>query len=95
MWHKARIMGCLVRIKLTNNVWEGLDDYRPITLLNTEFKILAWVLANCLQVVISNLISPEKTFAVKGRSIKDNLYLICEVLERIKYGTEAALISLD
>ena len=31
------------------HVWEDLDDYRPITLLNTELKILAWVLANCLQ----------------------------------------------
>ena len=28
------------------HVWEGLDDYRPITLLNTELKILARVLAN-------------------------------------------------
>ena len=26
-------------------VWEGLDDYRPITLLNTELKILARVLS--------------------------------------------------
>ena len=25
------------------HVWEGLDDYRLITLLNTELKILAWV----------------------------------------------------
>ena len=26
-------------------VWEGLNYYRPITLLNTELKILAWVFA--------------------------------------------------
>ena len=38
------------------HVWEGLDDYRPITLLNSELKILAWVLANRLQLVISDLI---------------------------------------
>ena len=49
------------------HVWEGLDDYRPITLLNTELKILARVLANCLQVVISDLIGPEQTFTVKGK----------------------------
>ena len=28
------------------HVWEDLDDYRPITLLNTELKILARVLTN-------------------------------------------------
>ena len=77
------------------HVWEGLDDYRPITLLNTELKILARVLANRLQLVISDLIGPEKTFAVKGRSIQENLHLIREVLEGIKDDTEAALISLD
>ena len=77
------------------HVWEGLDDYRPITLLNTELKILARVLANRLQRVISDLIGPEQTFAVKGRSIQDNLHLIREVLEGIEDDTEAALISLD
>ena len=71
------------------HVLEGLDDYRPITLLNTELKILAWVLANRLQVVISDLIGPE------GSSFQDNLHLIREVLEEIKDGTEAVLISLD
>ena len=77
------------------HVWMGLDDYRPITLLNTELKILARVLANRLQLVISDLIGSEQTFAVKGRSIQDNLHLIREVLEGIEDGTEAALISLD
>ena len=51
------------------HVWENLIDYRPIILLNTELKILALVLANGLQLVISDLIGPELNFAVKGRSI--------------------------
>ena len=73
------------------HVWEGLYNYKPITLLNTKLKILAWDLANRLQLVICDLIGPEQTFAVKRISIQDNLNLIREVLE----GTEAALISLD
>ena len=77
------------------HVWEGLDDYRPITLLNTELKILARVLANRLQIFISDLIGPEQTYAVKGRSIQDNLYLIREVLEGVEDNTDTALISLD
>ena len=67
----------------------------PITLLNTELKILARVLANRLQLVISDLIGPKQTYAVNGRSIQDNLHLIREVLEGIEDDTEAAPISLD
>ena len=47
------------------HVWEGLDDYKPIT----ELKIWARILANRLQVVISDLIGPEQTYAVKGTLI--------------------------
>ena len=79
--------------KSSEHVWEGLDDYSPITLLNTELKILARVLANRLQLVMSNLIGPEHTYAMKGRSIQDNLHLIREVLEGIEDSTEATLIS--
>ena len=57
-------------------VLEDLDDYRFITLLNTELKILAWVLGNHLQIVISNRIRPEQNYTVKGRSIQDNLHLV-------------------
>ena len=53
--------------KGSRHVWEGLDDYRPITLLNKELKILARVLANRLQLVISDLVGPEQTYTVKGR----------------------------
>ena len=56
---------------------------------------MARVLANCLQLVISDLIGPEQTYAVEGRSIKDNLHLLRKVVEGIEDGTEAALISLD
>ena len=65
------------------HVWEDLDDYRPITLLNTELMILAHVLANGLQLVISDLIRPEQKYAVKGRSIQDNLHLVHKVLEEL------------
>ena len=76
------------------HVCEGLDDYRLITLLNTELKILARVLANRLKIFISDLIGPEQTYAVNGRSIQYSLHLICEVLEGIE-GMEATLITLD
>ena len=73
----------------------GLHDYKPITLFNTELNILVHVLANRLPHVISDLIGPEQTYAVKGRSIQNDLHLICEVLKRIEDGMESAPISLD
>ena len=76
-------------------VWEDLDDYRPITLLNTELMILALVLANRLQLVISDLIGPEQNYTVKGRSIQDNLHLVHEILEELKDNIKATLINLD
>ena len=76
-------------------VWEGIDDYRPITMLNKKLKILALVLANSLKLVISDLISPEQAFTVKGTSIQDNLHLVPELIEGIKDSIEAALINLD
>ena len=76
-------------------VCEDLDDYRPITLLNTELKILVRVLTNRLQLVISNLIGPKRNYAVKGRSIQDNLHLVREIPKGLKDDSKAALINLD
>ena len=72
-----------------------LGEIRWLQTHNTELKILAWLLPNPLQVVTSDLIGPEQTSTVKGRPIQDNLYVVREVIEGIKDGTEAVLINLD
>ena len=77
------------------HIWEDLDDYRPITLLNTEIKILARVLPNRLQLVISDLIGLDRNYAVKGRSVQDNLHLVHKIRVGLEGGTEAALINLE
>ena len=77
------------------HVWEGLDDYTPITLLNTKLKTLPRVLAIRLQLVISDLIGHEQNYAVKGKSIQDNLHLVCDILAGLKNETKAMLINLD
>ena len=88
--------GVIILLKKEGRHVRGeLDDYRPITLLNTELMILARVLANRLQLVISDLIGPERNYGVKGRSNRDNLHLVRQILEAIEDDTEAALINLD
>ncbi|CAE1276092.1 unnamed protein product [Acanthosepion pharaonis] len=62
-------------------------------MLITELKILAKVLADRLQIVLSSLIGPEQTCAVKGRTIQDNLHLVRLIIEKV--DSDAALINLD
>ena len=81
--------------KVISMFWEELEDDRPISLLNIELQILARVLVNRSQLIISDLIGPEQNYAVKGRSIQDNLFLVRQIREGIEEDTEAALINLD
>ena len=45
-----------------------------------ELKILARVLANSLQIVTRDLIGTDFTYVAKGRSIQNNLHLVCQTL---------------
>ena len=57
-------------------------------------RFFARILANRWRIVVGNLIGPEQNCAVMGRSIKNNLRLIREIIEGIKDSTDTAL-SLD
>ena len=51
-------------------------NYRPITLLNTDYsRLLAKMLANRLNPVLCNVISPEQTAYLEGRSVGDIMFL--------------------
>ena len=72
---------------------DGISNFRPLTMLNTDLKILAKILANCLQTVLHSLICPEQTCAVKGRTIQDSLHLVRTIVEKV--DGNATLINLD
>ena len=72
---------------------DGISNFRPLTMLNTDLKILAKILANHLQTVLPTLICSEQTCAVKGRTIQDSLHLVRTIVEKV--NGNAALINLD
>ena len=67
---------------------DEISKFRPLTMLNTDLKILAKILANRLQTVMPSLICPEQTCAVK-----DSLHLVRTIVEKV--DGNASLINLD
>ena len=63
-----------------------LENWRPITLLTTDYKILTKALANRLQRVLPSIIHTDQTASVRGRTINDNTRLLHDV---ISYANES------
>ena len=75
---------------------ENPKNYRPISLLNVDYKILTKVLCNRLRPLLSELIHPDQTCAVPGRSITDSCYLIRDQIEFCnKRNSPGILLSVD
>ena len=69
-----------------------LDNWRPISLLNTDYKIIARVLSQRLQKVIYKIVSTDQTGYIKGRSASDNLRLVQDVIDFCNIFEEKGLI---
>ena len=62
-----------------------LSNWRPISLTNTDYKILAKALAIRLQTVIKVVIREDQTAYIKGRTITTIIRLIDDVIETMIY----------
>ena len=72
---------------------DGISNFHPLMMLDTDLKILAKILANRLQTVLPILICPEQTCTMKDRTIEDSLHLVCTIIDKV--NGNAALINLD
>ena len=57
-----------------------LKSWRPVTLLATDYKILAKALATRLQKVISDLVNYDQVGYIKGRYIGENVRIIEDMM---------------
>lgn len=51
-------------------------NYRPITLLNSDYRLLTKVLANRANVVLTKVVDHEQSAFLRGRTIGDNVMLL-------------------
>ena len=73
-----------------------LKNWRPISLLNVDYKILAKVLAARLKKVLPLIIHSDQTCGVPGRSIYDNLFKLRDITHHATvHHTNVILVSLD
>ena len=73
-----------------------LENLRPISLLNVDYKILTKVIAKRIEKVLPTLINPDQTGYVKGRYIGENVRLIYDLLDYTdKLNKKGIAIFLD
>ena len=59
----------------------SIDNWRPISLLNNDYKIIALILARRLKEVIDKVIDEKHSGFLRGRHISNNVILVLDVLD--------------
>uniref|UniRef100_A0A670IDL4 Reverse transcriptase domain-containing protein n=1 Tax=Podarcis muralis TaxID=64176 RepID=A0A670IDL4_PODMU len=74
-----------------------LRNYRPISLLNVDYKIFADILASRLKKVLNEVIHKDQAGFLPGRHLFDNTRNIIDILELLQtnINTKAVLIFID
>lgn len=71
-----------------------IKNYRPISLLNIDYKILSKSLANRISPNLDQLISHDQTGFMKNRYIGENIRLISDIIEVTKRKNIPGLLLL-
>ncbi|GJT66456.1 RNA-directed DNA polymerase, eukaryota [Tanacetum coccineum] len=69
-----------------------IKDYRPISLIGIQYKIIAKILANRLSKVIDSLVSQEQSAFVSGRQILDGPLILSEIIDWYKKRNKKMLL---
>ena len=71
-----------------------LTNWRPISLLNTDYKLATKCIATRLKKVLPHLIKSDQTGYIKGRFIGEKIRLISDIIEQHE-NNEGMILFLD
>ena len=75
---------------------ENIKNYRPISITNIDYKIIAFVLANRLHKVMHKIVNKDQTGYIKKRYIGQNIRLVQDVVHYAKtYKQNGIVLFLD
>ena len=88
--------GILTLVPKPNRPRSEIKSYRPITLLNVSYKIIAAAVARRFKKVLPSVIDKDQTGFMSGRFIGDNTRLTYDLIQELKNNNRSALfLSLD
>ena len=70
----------------------SLENWRPISLLNIDYRIATEAIANHVKCVISSLVHNSQTRFIKGRYIGENIRLLFEIIDNAEDDNKPGLI---
>ena len=92
----------IIKLIYKKNDARYLKNWRPISLLNVDFKLITSMIAQRLSNVLPKLISPNQSCGVKNRFIFENLMTIEQLLQAFEFQKSkfshlenSKIISLD
>lgn len=72
----------------------SLNNWRPVSLLNADYKILAKIMANRLQSVMNNIVNTDQAGYIKNRYIGDTIRTIADIIDYCKIYKKPGIIGL-
>ena len=73
-----------------------IKNWRPISLLNTDLKMISKALATRLKDILPHLISSNQTAYVKNRYVSESGRLIYDVIETASFlNKKVLLVTVD
>ena len=73
---------------------EQIQNYRPISLLNVDYKILSKILANRIKEVVGSIINHSQAYSIPGRDLADTIGTVRDLVS-VMNSQAGVLVGID